>query len=378
MQMAVPLRQRLPALSCAAALLFLAITACTAEEPIRIGFLGGTSGRVADMGTSGRDAVELVVEECNRSGGIEGRPVQLFIEDDRQDPESARQAVGRLIQNGVAAIIGPMTSDMAMAVIPLLDKAGVVAVSPTATTEALSGRDDSFFRVTSTTGVFAAQNARYHIRSGDMRRIVATYDLGNRFFCENWLEHFRNVFSSGGGTILATVGFRANDERSFLSIARELLAPKPDGILIVANSMDSALLCQQVRKIDGEVKITLADWGATERLLTLGGQAVEGVTVVQTFDRESPAPRYQDFRKVFMERYQREPGFPGVNACDAARTVLAALGARKPGENLKQTLLSLGPIEGLQSHFSFDAFGDVRRPHGSISVVRNRKFVVLE
>lgn len=162
-----------------------------------------------------------------------------------------------------------------------------------------------------------------------MRRIAATYALSNRSFCENWLENFTAIFTDNGGEIVTTIGFATDKGRTFLDVARQLLAAQPDGVLIVANSMDSALMCQQIRKLDATIPITLADWGATERLLELGGNAVEGVTVVQTFDRDSPAPKYQAFRKAYLDRYQREPGFPGVYAHDAIQVILTALRVKK-------------------------------------------------
>lgn len=100
-----------------------------------------------------------------------------------------------------------------------------------------------------------------------MRRIAAAYDRGNRSFSENWLENFKATFTALGGEIIATIGFKTDEGRTFLETARELLATEPDGVLIVANSMDSAVLCQQIRKIDPSIPITLADWGATERQL---------------------------------------------------------------------------------------------------------------
>jgi branched-chain amino acid transport system substrate-binding protein len=351
---------------------------CNATEPIRIGFVAGTSGRVADLGISGRDAVQLLVEQCNLDGGIAGRRVQLLIKDDQQDPDIARQAVRELIGEGVVAIVGPMTSDMGIAVTPILNDARVLNVSPTVTTQQLSGRDDYFFRVSATTREYAGRSARYHIKSTDMRRIAAAYDRGNRSFCENWLENFKTPFTAAGGEVIATVGFKSDAGRTFLEVARELLATDPDGVLIIANSMDSAVLCQQIRKVDADIPISLADWGATERLLELGGRAVEGVTVVQTFDRDSPAPRYQTFRKAYLERYQREPGFPGVYAHDATQVLLTAIRDQKEGQSLKETILSLRTFEGLQGEFSFDDFGDVKRKNASISIVRNQKFIVVE
>ena len=355
-----------------------ALWACKPDAPIKIGFIAGTSGRVADLGISGRDAVQLAVEQCNREGGIDGRKIQLLTRDDQQRSDIAVQKTKELIEAGVVAIIGPMTSDMGIAMAPVADASEILLVSPTATTDLLSAKDDYFFRVTSTTRDYAAKSARYQIASGTMRSVVAVYDLSNRSFCESWMANFEKTFAAGGGRVLDKVGFDANSDRSFLDIAHELLAAGSEGILIIANSMDSALLCQQIRKLDEAIPITLADWGATERLLELGGKAVEEITVVQTFDRDSQAPPYQAFRKAYMDRYQHEPGFPGVYAYDAAQVLLTALRRQKNGESLKTTLLAIRRFEGLQSPFSFDDFGDVQRPHASISVIRDGQFVVVE
>ena len=359
-------------------LICISLLGCGDKDPLLIGFVGGTSGRVADLGISGRDAVQLAVDQCNRDGGIHGRQVQLIMKDDQQDPEIARQSVQEMIRNGVAAVIGPMTSDMSLAVLPLLNEAGILAVSPTGTSQSLSGRDDYFFRVCSTTREFAVKSANYQIRSGNMRRISAIYDKGNLSFCKNWLDNFTETFTALGGEVIHTLEFQAGEDRSFLELGHDVLAMKPDGILIIANSMDSAMLCQQIRKLDADIAITLADWGGTERLLELGGKAVEGVTVVQTFHRDNPNPRFQDFRKEYLGRFHREPGFPGVYAHDAVQVVLTALKNQRKGQRLKDAVLSLKTFQGLQNDFSFDEFGDVERLNSSVSIVQNQKFVVVD
>lgn len=373
-----PLKQDIRPLLLSIMLCIFVLSGCDNKKPVLIGFVAGTTGRVADLGISGRDSVQLLVEQCNKQGGIGGRPVRLIIKDDKQDPDEARKATQDLIDQGVAAIVGPMTSDMGMAVTPLLNDARVLAVSPTVTTQHLSGKDDYFFRVSSTTQEYASRSAQYQLKFARSRRLVAVYDKGNSSFCKNWLENFEAPFVAGGGEILAKIPFERKENRSFAEIVQMVLSSEPDGVLIVANSMDSAMLCQQIRKIDPAIYITLADWGATERLLELGGNAVEGVTVVQTFDRDSTNPDYQEFRKTYSKRYRQEPGFPGVYTYDAAQVVLTALKTQKKGQHIKDTILAIREFEGLQGRFSFDDYGDVRRSNASISIVRNRKFVVVD
>jgi len=319
----------------------------------------------------------LAIEERNQGGGISGRRLQLIVKDDEQDPEVAKRVVQELINEGVAAIIGPMTGAMGAAVAPIADQAKILLVSPTVTTDELSGKDDHFFRVSSTTREFARRTALYQLKTNRMRRVAAVYDLGNRAFSENWLKNFTEAFAQGGQVVL-TLGFQVGNDTTFLSIAQELLADDVDGVLIIANSMDSALLCQQIRKLDARIPIVLSDWGGTERLLELGGKAVEGVNVVQTFDRNSSAPRYQAFRQTYLERFHREPGFPGVYSYDATTVVLDALSQRQGEQSLKETVLAVRTFEGLQSSFSFDDYGDVKRPHISIGIVRDGHFLVVE
>ena len=351
---------------------------CGTDAPIRIGFIGSITGRMADIGMSGRNAVQLAVDQCNEQGGIHGRRVELIIRDDQQNSEIAVTAVQELTREKVAAIIGPMASNTGMAVVPYLNAAHIPAVGPTVTTTELSGLDDYFFRVCTTSRAHAEKSAAYQLRSNSMHRISITYDDNNRALSRTWIDHFNKVFTAGGGKILKVVQFNTGENPSFSKIADELTAPGPDGILIIANSTDSAMLCQQIRKVDALIKITSSHWAGSQRFLEMGGNAVEGVTLPVAFDRNSRAPRYQAFKKAYTERYLREPGFAGAYAYDAAQVILTALQKRKPEQSVKEAILSLDQVSGLQFDIRFDAYGDITPVGLSMRIVENKKFVALE
>ena len=350
---------------------------CELPEPIRIGFVGGTSGRVADLGIAGRDAVLLAVELRNQSGGVAGRKVKLLIKDDQQSPEVARRAVRDLIEQGVVAIVGPMTSAMAIAVVPIANEAKVLLMSPTATTDDLTGLDDYFFRLNTSARDNASRIARYHVGQNATRRLAATYDLRNKSYTENWLDSFRATYVQGGGEVVKVIGFESGGETTFLQLAQDLLAAPVDGVLIVANSVDTALLCQQIRKLGSRVPIISSEWAATERLVELGGKAVEGVIMAQNFDRNSTAPRYRAFYQAYRDRFHREPGFGGVIAFDAANVVLDALAQRREGRSVKETVLAARRFEGVEEPMLFNEFGEVKR-RLFITVVRDGQFMVVE
>jgi branched-chain amino acid transport system substrate-binding protein len=352
------------------------LAGCAPPEPLRLGFLGGLSGRVADLGIAGRNGAMLAVEIRNSSGGVNGRMVELIVEDDKQNPDLARKAVGRLLERKVEAIIGPMTSAMAVTTVPLVNEAKLVMLSPTVTTTTLTGIDDHFLRVVAPTTEYARVSAAYHFDRLGLRRVAVAYDLHNRAYTESWLTDYRRAFESAGGTLSITVPFSSSGETSFADLAERLLRAQPELVLILANSVDAALLVQQIRKRDTVVRIGTSEWAATERLIELGGKAVEGVAIAQFIDRDSTQPAYLAFRKRYLERFGQEPGFGGLTAFDAANVVLDALVARQPGQTLKQVILARGVFSGAQSEIRFDATGDAARAT-YLTTIRDGTFVRL-
>src|ERR1700752_3486761 len=97
-----------------ASLLFL-LDGCGDPTPLQVGFVGGLSGRVADLGVAALDGARLAIEEQNAKGGIDGHPIELTEEDDPQDQDSAQAVFEGLAERHVKAVIGPMTSVMGMA-----------------------------------------------------------------------------------------------------------------------------------------------------------------------------------------------------------------------------------------------------------------------
>ena len=349
---------------------------CSEQKPIKIGFVGGLSGRVADLGIGGRDGALLAVEHWNQNGGVNGRAVQLLVRDDQQDAETARKIVNQLLGEGVVAIIGHMTSSMSVTTVPLINATQIPMISPTTTTTALEGLDDYFFRVISSTTSYADKNARYQYETLGHRRIAAVLDTSNRAYTESWINGFEKSFESLGGEPVIKTEFRSSPEVDLAAVAREVLSSQPDGILILANSLDAALLCQQVRKLDSEVGLSTSEWAATERLVELGGRAVEGILISQFFDRDDLSSRYQEFKRAYIERYTREPGFAGVAAYDAVHATLSAL-ARQSNGGLKQAILSQATFEGVQGAIKMDQFGDsVRKTY--LTTVYNGKFEAIE
>jgi len=352
------------------------LPACGNKESLKIGFIAGTSGRVADLGVGGRNGVTLAVELRNAEGGINGRKIELIARDDQQDPERAREAAQDLIAQKVTAILGPMTSSMALQVVPIGNQNRVVMLSGTVTTNQLTGKDDYFFRVLAPTRKFASANAIYQLEHGN-KRIAIAYDLRNLAYTESWLNDYKDAIESGGGKVVRKIGFESGNNVPFGEIAEKLLSVKPDCVVLIGNSVDAANLVQQVRKRNAKIAVATSEWAGTERFIQLAGRAAEGVVLGQYLDRYSTQPAFIEFRKRYLKRFSEEPGYPAMVCYNAANALFEAIAQQRDGEDLKQTLLRIKTFNGLQEPTVFDQYGDANsRPY--LVSVKNGKFVVIK
>lgn len=356
-----------------AALLMLVLAGCGNPEPIRIGFIGGLSDRNADLGPSALKAVQLAVEQVNRTGGIQGRLVELVAKDDAQQQEVAARSARELAELKVDAVIGPFTSGMAEVIVPILGQAGIFEVSPTISSLAFYGKDDNLFRINRTTRDNTRDYARVMTSRGQ-RRFAVAYDLRNRNFTESWLDEFRAAVAREGGSLVAAVPYESLESTDFAGVIAQMRKADPDSLFFISSAIDVARLAQEARAQAPQLPIGASEWAASEQLAKLGGSVVDGLLIIQNFNRNDRSPRFVEFLDAYQQQFERFPGYTAVMAYDAATVVLTALKHRRPGEDLKSAALRSGPYQGLQQELVFDANGDTQRAV-TVTEIRDGAFI---
>lgn len=346
---------------------------CDDSGPIKIGFIAGISGDGADTGIAALHAMELAAQQVNEKGGIHGRSLEIIARDDQKNPETAQAAVREFKELGVTAIIGPIISSIGMAMLPVINELDIVAISPTASAAEFTGLRDNFFRMNSTTRENADAYARRNIDKGRMR-ISLALDGENEAFTESWYREFLLTFDKLGGRVVSKVWFNTADTTK-QDVARQLRADSPDAIIFIANGVDSAELAKEIRKIDRDIPLSTAEWAGTEQLITFGGDAVEGMELLQTYDRYATNPRYQKFVADYRNKFNEQPGYTSVLAYDAMTVLVAALETRAPDQPLSDALVTLPPQQGLHQELMFDQFGDGKRDAYFVKI-KNGQFIL--
>lgn len=157
-------------------------TTTVSSEPIKIGLLTSLTATFAPWGVSVRDGMRLAVEEINAAGGVNGRQLELIEQDDQSNPEEGVNGFERLIEAGVVAAGGVISSDVGLATARLAEELSVPLFLVKAGSDAILTTDSryTFRSCLPAAPMIAGPIAQYVTSTGVTRvgAIVADYAWG--------------------------------------------------------------------------------------------------------------------------------------------------------------------------------------------------------
>jgi branched-chain amino acid transport system substrate-binding protein len=105
-------------------------TISSALAEYKVGAIFSVTGGASFLGDPEKKTAEMVVEQINQAGGINGKKIKLIVYDDETDPTKCNLHARKLIQQDkVVAVIGPSVSGLSLAIVPLFEKQGVPLIS---------------------------------------------------------------------------------------------------------------------------------------------------------------------------------------------------------------------------------------------------------
>lgn len=354
----------------------LLLQACSPQEPLSLGFVSGQTGPFADLGAGGVNGAVLAVEERNARGGVAGRQVRLLIRDDQHDSARGQAALRALLAENVVAVLGPMTSAMAVEMVPLADAAETVLMGGTIVTKRLSGKDDFFMRPIAAAPVYAGYTATEHWRHWQPRRTAVLYDVANRDYAEDWAVSYAQTLQAKGGERVDRLAFDSRHSSRHQEFADRVAALQPDLVVLVCSAQSAAGFMRQLRPRLPAANFAASAWAANQELPDLAREAGEGALVEQYHQVEDDSPRYQAFVAAYQKRFSRLPDYAAVVAHDAATIVLDALEKNPQRQGLKAAILQQRRFAGLQGEIELDAYGDAIR-QGFTSRIAQGRFHLL-
>ena len=334
----------------AVVLLAMAGLACPEQDPtIRFGAIVSLGDDPGGAGQSIKNAIELAVEAVQAEGGIEidgeRQPLALILRDAKGSAEIATRIAREFIDSDIQAVVGPYLSHVTLGVAPLFQEAGVVLLSPAASTPKLTRAGDYIFRNFPSDELEAINSADYVYNKAGVREILV---IGNQSeFGLGVKNAFIGRFRILGGRVIEQVTYEP-DAADFAGVVSRIEGGNQTAIYIAGYSADTAALAVALRA--AEIEAPLFGTGAVlpQTVVELGGEAVEGLVFPQPYyEPESDQEFVRTFVTRYRQRYGQEPDLYAAHAYDAVFILTQAIQERgRSASQIRFYLNSMNPFEG--------------------------------
>jgi branched-chain amino acid transport system substrate-binding protein len=246
----------------------------SSKEPFKIGGLFSITGPNSFLGEPERNSMQLLAEQINAKGGIDGHPLELVIYDDEGDATKARLNAEKLIdKDKVLAIIGPSLTGTTMAVIPTVEKAQVPLISCAAGVKITTPVKKWVFK-TPQTDVMAVAKIYEFMKPQGIRKI-AILTVSNAFG-DSGREQLIEQAASFGFQIVADEKYGANDVDMTAQLTK-IRGLRPDAIVCWGTNPGPAVIAKNMQQLGMKTPLYQSHGVASKKFIELAGPAAEGI-----------------------------------------------------------------------------------------------------
>jgi branched-chain amino acid transport system substrate-binding protein len=325
--------------------------------------------------------LEMAVEEINARGGVAGRRIRLWREDDAETVEQGRIVAQRFTRSGsVAAVIGHLQSYVSEPAAAIYDVAGLVMIVPAATARSLTTHGyGRLFRTIFTDDQVGREMAEFAVARGYRR--CAIYYMRSVYGREI-ANAFEERATEAGLTVVDRQSYDPNvsvQPRSLVPVLEMWRARSIDAIFIAGEGRPAAVLSAEAKRLGLTVPVLGADAMGTPDLFAAGAQVVEGTVVPAPFHADEPRAEVRRFVEAFVAKYGQPPDAAAAQGYDGVRLYAYAVElARSTQPDAVATVLRrLDGWKGVAGPFAFTDQGDLRGRAVLKMVARNGRFAYL-
>jgi branched-chain amino acid transport system substrate-binding protein len=331
-RMPAVLVRRASALLCCCSLVACTGQSLTRPAELHLGAAGAWETSYGEMAHRG---IELAVEEMNRQGGLDGRPINVVFRDDQAEGGLAADIAREFTDNPkIVGVIGHLSSTAMVAAARVYD-GELAALSPSATSPDLSGASRWLFRLNpsdSMTGRKLGEMARGQLGK---RRVAVIYD--NTSYGRGLVE----PFLSGLGIVpVALEPIDPSGDSIAVNIAA-IARQAPDLIFAVGTVSGTPVLAA-LRNAGITAPVMAGDgWSGIER-----GMDVHNLMIALPFSSTEDRPDAKRFVAAFRARYSLEPDAYAALSYDATLALARAAAAGVTRAGTRDALASMRDTRG--------------------------------
>ena len=324
-----------------------------------IGAIGPLTGAAASYGISATQGAELAVEQLNAAGGVAGYTLEFMAQDDQHDAEKAVNAYNTLMDNGMNALVGAVTSVPCIAVTEESVQDGILQITPSASA-AKAAQYDNCFRICFTDPQQGQLMAEYIYNQGHTNAAVL-YDVSDAY-SSGIYEAFVEAYQGLGGTISAAESFASGDV-DFKTQLTSIKNSDATALFMPFYYQEVAYVANQAVDVALELPMFGCDgWDGVIAQLNGDTTLVEGAAFLTPFIVTATDDKTVAFVEAYTAKYGSAPDQFAADGYDAVCAIAAALEKAGTADN-EAVIAAMQEIEidGLTGHMTWEANGDATK-----------------
>ncbi len=358
------MKYRLLALALASAFA-VASAPVAAQTVVKIGHVAPMTGGIAHLGKDNELGGKLAVEELNaKKVTIGGKQVtfELLSEDDAADPKQGTAAAQKLVDAGVAGVVGHLNSGTSIPASRIYSEAGIPQISPSSTAPKYTQQGfKTTFRVVANDGQLGGTLGRYAVKEMKAKSIAVIDD--RTAYGQGVADEFQKSAKAAGAKIVGRE-FTNDKATDFSAILTKLKASKPDVIFYGGMDAVGGPMMRQMKQLGIDARFMGGDGICTAEMAKLAGDAVgEGKVVCAEAGGVTPdkAAAMEAFKKRYKEKFGVDVQLYAPYVYDAVNVIVAAM-QKANSTDPKKYLPELAKIQydGVTGHIAFDQRGDIK------------------
>ena len=332
-------------------------------DSYKIGAVLSLTGTYAALGEAEKNALELEVARINDAGGINGRPVEIIVEDDATDEAKAVAATAKLIeQEQVIALFGASGTGQTMAMRGDVDRAGIAQISLAGGTAVTSNFDKLVFQ-TPWSNTIVVPFVLDAMKAAGHQKIAVISDTGG--YGKDGLAVIEAEAAKYGLTIIANETFNPGDSDVTAQLTK-IKKASPDAVLLWTAGKEGAITLKNAADLGLEAPFFGGSGQARAEFAEGAGASAEGFVfgtgkslVPANWGEDSETFKVvSDFAARFKAKYGEDPDIFAGHAFDAMTLLVDALeraGADADAAALRDALEATDGVVGFGGSFTFSA-----------------------
>lgn len=350
------------------------------SKVVKIGAVLPLTGVTAYYGTQIKQGIDLVLEEIESQGGMDGIKVEVIYEDDKGNPAEAVNSTQKLItQDQVTAIIGPHSSSNTLAMRDITEREKVVQMTPAAGADNITEAGHPYmFRYTLYNGQQAPVLAAFAIKELQLKNIAVIAE--NTDFGRTAAEVFEKEVNGTGTSKVAAMEYYKPGDKDFYPQLTKIKNLSPDGVLISGTVTEAAQIVKQIQDLGINTKIMGTAALANDKFIELAGSASEGVIHIGTFEPEAYDyfPESKKMVDVYRSKYNINPDMQVANGYGAMQIFAEAIriSGGEDREKFREAMMKLKDFPVVTGPVTFNENGQADQKL-IIEKIENGKRVII-